>query len=123
MSPMYTMTEDYALGMELKKETFQCRYVREYLALGLLSPLCTAMQAAALLTDFTKGVATPKRKSTCYLIVLVLHLGMARIIKIQAWEYLRAGEAPHEVRNCFQQRSRWTKVRMLQDDVHAGGSE
>lgn len=28
------MTEDYALGMELKKEGFHCRYVREYLALG-----------------------------------------------------------------------------------------
>ena len=43
-SPGYTMTEDYALGMELKKEGYQCRYVREYLALGvplfhlLLSP-------------------------------------------------------------------------------------
>ena len=28
------MTEDYALGLELKKEGFQCRYVRDYLALG-----------------------------------------------------------------------------------------
>ena len=33
-SPLYTMTEDYALGMELKKEGLHSRYVREYLALG-----------------------------------------------------------------------------------------
>jgi len=32
--PTYTLTEDYALGIELKKERFQCRYVRDYLALG-----------------------------------------------------------------------------------------
>ena len=50
---MYTMTEDYALGMELKKYGWHCRYVQEYLAIG---------------------------------------------------------EAPHEVRNMYQQRSRWTKV-------------
>ena len=25
-------------------------------------------------------------------------------------EYLAVGEAPREIRNCFQQRSRWTKV-------------
>lgn len=52
-SPTYTLTEDFALGMELKKKNFHCRYVQEYIAVG---------------------------------------------------------EAPHEVRNCFQQRSRWTKV-------------
>ncbi len=49
---MYTLTEDYALGMELKKRKWQCRYVNEYLAVG---------------------------------------------------------EAPEQVRNCFQQRSRWAK--------------
>ena len=53
-SPTYTLTEDFALGMELKKLGWQCRYVQEYLAVG---------------------------------------------------------EAPSEIRNCFQQRSRWTKVR------------
>jgi cellulose synthase/poly-beta-1,6-N-acetylglucosamine synthase-like glycosyltransferase len=51
-SPTYTMTEDYALGMEMKKFGWHCRYVQEYLAIG---------------------------------------------------------EAPHEVRNMYQQRSRWTK--------------
>ncbi|KAK9823799.1 hypothetical protein WJX72_005584 [[Myrmecia] bisecta] len=51
-SPTYTMTEDYALGMELKKKGWHCRYVQEYLAIG---------------------------------------------------------EAPDEIRNCYQQRSRWTK--------------
>ena len=25
-------------------------------------------------------------------------------------DYIAVGEAPHEIRNCFQQRSRWTKV-------------
>ncbi len=52
-SPEYTLTEDYALGMELTKRKWKCRYVEEYLAIG---------------------------------------------------------EAPEEVRNCFQQRSRWAKV-------------
>ena len=27
-SPTYTLTEDYALGMELKKEKLHCRYVQ-----------------------------------------------------------------------------------------------
>ena len=52
-SPEYTLTEDYALGMELTKRKWHCRYVEEYLAIG---------------------------------------------------------EAPEQVRNCFQQRSRWCKV-------------
>jgi cellulose synthase/poly-beta-1,6-N-acetylglucosamine synthase-like glycosyltransferase len=55
-SPEYTLTEDYALGMELRKRKWKCRYVEEYLAVG---------------------------------------------------------EAPEQVRNCFQQRSRWAKVRAL----------
>ena len=52
-SPTYTLTEDFALGMELKKRNWSCRYVCDYLAIG---------------------------------------------------------EAPDQIRNCFQQRSRWTKV-------------
>lgn len=55
-SPTWTLTEDFALGMELKKRHWQCRYMREYLAVG---------------------------------------------------------EAPEQVRNCFQQKSRWCKVRRL----------
>jgi len=51
-SPEYTLTEDFALGMELKKRRWECRYVNEYLAVG---------------------------------------------------------EAPEQLRNCFQQRSRWCK--------------
>ena len=41
-------------------------------------------------------------------------LGM--YLKMNKWhcryveEYLAIGEAPDQVRNCFQQRSRWTKV-------------
>ena len=54
-SPTYTLTEDFALGMELKKRNWSCRYVCDYLAIG---------------------------------------------------------EAPDQIRNCFQQRSRWTKVRL-----------
>jgi len=50
--PEWTLTEDFALGIELKRRNWQCRYVDEYLALG---------------------------------------------------------EAPDEIRNCFQQRSRWAK--------------
>lgn len=52
-SPTWTLTEDFALGMELKKRRWQCRYMREFLAVG---------------------------------------------------------EAPDQVRNCFQQKSRWCKV-------------
>ena len=63
-SPMYTMTEDYALGMELKKFGWHCRYVQEYLAIG---------------------------------------------------------EAPHEVRNMYQQRSRWTKVSLALSVCGIGG--
>jgi hypothetical protein len=42
-------------------------------------------------------------------------LGM--VLKMKKWhcryveEYLAVGEAPEQVRNCFQQRSRWCKVR------------
>jgi hypothetical protein len=50
--PEWTLTEDFALGIELKRRGWQCRYVDAYLAVG---------------------------------------------------------EAPDEVRNCFQQRSRWAK--------------
>ena len=51
-SPTWTLTEDFALGMELKKFGWNCRYVQEYLAIG---------------------------------------------------------EAPDQIRNCYQQRSRWCK--------------
>ena len=50
--PPWTLTEDFALGMELKKAGWNCRYVQEYLAIG---------------------------------------------------------EAPDQVRNIYQQRSRWCK--------------
>ena len=53
-SPTYTLTEDYALGMEMLKRQWQCRYVPSYLVVG---------------------------------------------------------EAPEQVRNAMQQRSRWVKVR------------
>lgn len=33
-SPTWTLTEDFALGMELKKRNWQCRYMREFLAVG-----------------------------------------------------------------------------------------
>lgn len=56
-TPTYTLTEDYALGMELKRHKWHCRYVEEYLAIG---------------------------------------------------------EAPEQIRNCFQQRSRWCKVQTSQ---------
>ena len=58
-SPTYTLTEDFALGMEMAKWGWRCRYVQEYLAIG---------------------------------------------------------EAPTEIRNCFQQRSRWTKGVRVKDD-------
>lgn len=33
-SPTWTLTEDFALGMELKRAGWHCRYVPEYLAIG-----------------------------------------------------------------------------------------
>lgn len=63
-SPEYTLTEDYALGMELRKRKWKCRYVEEYLAVG---------------------------------------------------------EAPEQVRNCFQQRSRWAKVRFRSGSMSLSG--
>ena len=48
-------------------------------------------------------------------------LGM--VLKQQKWhcryveEYLAVGEAPEQVRNCFQQRSRWCKVRLSLFDL------
>ena len=62
MSPTYTLTEDFALGMAMKKTGWQCRYVQDYCALG---------------------------------------------------------EAPEQVRNCYQQRSRWCKVSSECDAVAA----
>ena len=53
-TPTWTLTEDFALGMEMKRNGWHCRYLNQYLAVG---------------------------------------------------------EAPDGVRNCFQQRSRWTKAR------------
>ena len=53
-SPTYTLTEDFALGMEMVKRQWKCRYVSSYLVVG---------------------------------------------------------EAPEQVRNAMQQRSRWVKVR------------
>ena len=52
-SPTYTLTEDFALGMEMVKRRWKCRYVASYLVVG---------------------------------------------------------EAPEQVRNAMQQRSRWVKV-------------
>lgn len=52
-SPTYTLTEDFALGMEMVKRQWRCRYVPSYLVVG---------------------------------------------------------EAPEQVRNAMQQRSRWVKV-------------
>ena len=56
-TPTWTLTEDFALGMEMKRYGWHCRYLNEYLAVG---------------------------------------------------------EAPDGVRNCYQQRSRWTKARALE---------
>ena len=54
-TPTWTLTEDFALGMEMKRYGWHCRYLNKYLAVG---------------------------------------------------------EAPDGVRNCYQQRSRWTKVQL-----------
>ena len=33
-TPTWTLTEDFALGMEMKRNGWHCRYVNQYLAVG-----------------------------------------------------------------------------------------
>ena len=77
--PTYTLTEDYALGMELRMHGWQCRYLK-------VGPVaCATVQ---------RVLGSRLRPMTASLVQ----------------EYLAVGEAPDDIRNCFQQRSRWAKV-------------
>ena len=44
-TPTWTLTEDFALGMEMKRNGWHCRYLNQYLAVGEVPLLCcgTAM--------------------------------------------------------------------------------
>ena len=46
-TPTWTLTEDFALGMEMKRNGWHCRYLNQYLAVGEVPPCaelcCTAM--------------------------------------------------------------------------------
>ena len=33
-TPTWTLTEDFALGMEMKRNGWHCRYLNQYLAVG-----------------------------------------------------------------------------------------
>jgi len=83
--------------MELKKEGYHCRYVREYLALGeapheVILPLNSSLP---------QHVHVNARISTCS--------RNATWVSLQ--KVVQSPERPHrmQVRNVFQQRSRWTK--------------
>ncbi|KAJ9506235.1 hypothetical protein QJQ45_014216, partial [Haematococcus lacustris] len=93
--PEYTITEDYALGMELKSRGYKATYLNDYIAVGEVgttaapdAPPCTACTVAA---SHQYAVGTP-----CLSSGQPLHLTA----------YL---QAPEEIRNVFRQRSRWTK--------------
>ena len=83
-SPTWTLTEDFALGMEMKRAGWHCRYVAEYLAIGE-APDAVRREGAR------EGAGRAAR----------------------ALESL-SPTLPHpsllcQVRNCYQQRSRWCK--------------
>ena len=81
-----------------------------YDALGFIS--CTG-------TNFVVRAAALKEVggSPTYTLTEDFALGMA--LKMYGWhcryvqEYLAIGEAPDQIRNCYQQRSRWCKVSTL----------
>ena len=37
-TPTWTLTEDFALGMEMKRNGWHCRYLNQYLAVGEVTP-------------------------------------------------------------------------------------
>ncbi|KAJ9528163.1 hypothetical protein QJQ45_005789 [Haematococcus lacustris] len=93
--PEYTITEDYALGMELKSRGYKATYLNDYIAVGEVrttaapdAPPCTACTVFA---SHQQAAGTP-----C--------LGSGQPLHLTA--YL---QAPEEIRNVFRQRSRWTK--------------
>jgi endoglucanase len=91
-SPTYTLTEDFALGMALKMYGWHCRYVQvaKHAAVA-----CLPLPKLCMLQVVRK---TPWSRATT-----------ASVLQ----EYLAIGEAPDQIRNCYQQRSRWCKVRSI----------
>lgn len=124
-SPTYTLTEDFALGMELKKYEWQCRYVQ-------VKPcaILNTIDGFQIVTSCHLSLLAPSKSLACAASDVLRMPKMSRICCCQyvkcaatvnflptltscahAQEYLAVGEAPDQIRNCFQQRSRWTKVR------------
>jgi hypothetical protein len=48
-TPTWTLTEDFALGMEMKRNGWHCRYLNQYLAVGEVPLLCCAVLCCAVL--------------------------------------------------------------------------
>ena len=99
-SPGYTMTEDYALGMELKKEGYHCRYVREYLALGMLHllhlkhPCSHCNHTDALPASESRACRTYKH----HIYHACVKQGFCNLLS-KKMSCPSAGEAPHEVKS------------------------
>lgn len=133
-TPTWTLTEDFALGMEMKRNGWHCRYLNQYLAVGEVQLSCavaplllcsgTAMRfcnRARLLPsscDCVVGfVARGQLSKSCTQIVQ--SVGMLTTVRLGSSIWSEAHtqrlllQAPDGVRNCFQQRSRWTKVGAL----------
>ena len=113
--PEYTLTEDYALGMELKMRKWQVRrqlhgamlHTPRHCSLSSVSssPLQSCQWTGTSLQDVrpqTTAFAFPRD-----ITVLTPSCTFAQCRYVP--EYLAVGEAPEQVRNCFQQRSRWCK--------------
>lgn len=68
-------------------------------------------------TNFLIRAAAFKQAGWSPEFTLTEDFALGMLLKMHKWhcryveEYLAVGEAPDEVRNCFQQRSRWCKVR------------
>lgn len=135
--PTYTMTEDYALGLELKKEGYQCRYVRDYLALGenLWIFWRSAKSWPASQLEFKAPWILKLDDShlaefmlTCHAVQERHHIrwvdpynNLAIVCELSLWadcnKYLSKYERYRslwclalQIRNAMQQRSRWAKV-------------
>lgn len=97
--PEWTLTEDFALGIELKKLNWQCRCV-----VGRV--VACRIRVHSRLCAWEK-LAAQSRSARPILTCLFASPPVPPLSYVN--EYLAIGEAPEEVRNCFQQRSRWAK--------------
>ena len=131
--PEWTLTEDFALGIELKKLNWQvggpgglgwqscgqgcdaakprgsCRQTPGW-GVKAAAGACLASLPTHQSSQRCPTATAAARRSTPTAVPRHLHAASALLWQCRyVPEYLAIGEAPEEVRNCFQQRSRWAK--------------